>query len=75
MVGQFGAKQPSCNGQRRAGIAVVRCWHETDLPRCPQFGRYRGDSGRSRVSSAMQLVVVSFPPKLHVLHSLANTAH
>src|ERR1700722_11042177 len=18
------------------------CWHETDLPRCPQFGRYRG---------------------------------
>jgi hypothetical protein len=31
--------------------------------------------GRSRVSSAMQLVVVSFPPKLHVLRSLANTAH
>src|SRR5258708_34697748 len=49
--------------------------HETDLPRCPQFGRYRGESGRSRVSSAMQLVVVSFPPKLHVLPSLANTAH
>jgi hypothetical protein len=19
-----------------------RSWHETDLPRCPQFGRYRG---------------------------------
>jgi hypothetical protein len=53
----------------------VGFWHETDLPRCPQFGRYRGESGRSRVSSAMQLVVVSFPPKLHVLHSLANTAH
>jgi hypothetical protein len=49
--------------------------HETDLPRCPQFGRYRGEGGRSRVSSAMQLVVVSFPPKLHVLRSLANTAH
>jgi hypothetical protein len=53
----------------------VAYWHETDLPRCPQFGRYRGESGRSRVSSAMQLVVVSFPPKLHVLRSLANTAH
>jgi hypothetical protein len=21
------------------------CWHETDLPRCPQFGRYREESG------------------------------
>jgi hypothetical protein len=34
-----------------------------------------GDSGRSRVSAAMQLVVVSFPPKLHGLRSLANMAH
>src|ERR1700730_9832596 len=23
----------------------VAYWHETDLPRCPQFGRYRGESG------------------------------
>jgi hypothetical protein len=23
----------------------VACWHETDLPPCPQFGRYRGESG------------------------------
>jgi hypothetical protein len=23
----------------------VRSWHETDLSRCPQFGRYRRDSG------------------------------
>jgi hypothetical protein len=23
----------------------VCCWHETDLPRCPQFGSYRGESG------------------------------
>ena len=22
-----------------------RRWHEPDLPRCPQFGRYRGESG------------------------------
>jgi hypothetical protein len=41
----------------------------------PRCGRYRGESGRSRVSAAMQLVVVSFPPKLHVLRSLANMAH
>ena len=24
---------------------AVHTWHETDLPRCPQFGRYRGESG------------------------------
>src|SRR6266849_6976449 len=24
----------------------VACWHEPDLQRCPQFGRYRGESGR-----------------------------
>jgi ATP-dependent Clp protease ATP-binding subunit ClpA len=57
------------------GSSDVSYWHETDLPRCPQFGRYRAEIGRSRVSSAMQLVVVSFPPKRHVLRSLANTAH
>jgi hypothetical protein len=34
-----------------------------------------GEGGRSRVSSATRLIVVSFPPKLHVLRSLANTAH
>jgi hypothetical protein len=22
-----------------------RYWHKTDLPRCPRFGRYRGESG------------------------------
>ena len=26
-------------------VAHFRCWHETDLPRCPQFRRYRGESG------------------------------
>ena len=25
--------------------ADFRVWHETDLQRCPQFGRYRGESG------------------------------
>jgi len=25
----------------------VSCWHETDLRPCPQFGRYRGESGHS----------------------------
>ena len=34
-----------------------------------------GDSRRSRVSATKQLVVVSFPPKLHILRSLANMAH
>src|SRR6266850_7125168 len=24
---------------------AVHTWHETDLPRCPQFGSYRGESG------------------------------
>jgi hypothetical protein len=52
-----------------------RLWHFCDVSARPQCGRYRGESGRSRVSAAMQLVVVSFPPKLHVLRSLANMAH
>jgi hypothetical protein len=50
-------------------------WHLTDMAALADNVRCRGESGRSRVSSAMQLVVVSFPPKLHVLRSLANTAH
>jgi hypothetical protein len=25
--------------------SYFRSLHETDLPRCPQFGRYRGESG------------------------------
>src|SRR5882724_9105122 len=25
----------------------VRSWHETDLARCPQFGRDRGESGHN----------------------------
>ena len=34
----------------RAGTRFIKeahdcSWHETDLPRCPQFGRYRGESG------------------------------
>ena len=52
----------------------VRNWLFCDLSARPRCGRYRG-SGCSRVSATMQLVVVSFPPKLHVLRSLANTAH
>jgi hypothetical protein len=24
---------------------AVHTWHETDLPRCPQFSSYRGESG------------------------------
>src|ERR1700736_6186280 len=55
-----GTPTPHAAAPYRASGFVL--WHETDLPRCPQFGRYRGESGRSRVSSAMQLVVVSFPP-------------
>src|ERR1700734_716902 len=25
---------------------AVHTWHEPDQPRCPQFGRFRGESGR-----------------------------
>jgi hypothetical protein len=52
-----------------------RLWHFCDVSARPRCGRYQGESGRSRVSAAMLLVVVSFPPNLHVLRSLANMAH
>jgi hypothetical protein len=51
-------------------LAIERGWL-----RMHESGTFEGESGRSRVSSAMQLVVVSFPPKLQFLRSLANTAH
>ncbi len=53
----------------------VAKWHIAPFRCGVEFGRYRGESGPSRASTAMQLVVVSFPPKLHVLRSLANMAH
>ena len=62
--------------QRRAGtVSYCLRMARNRPPRCLQFGRYWGEGGRSCVSSAMQLVVVSFPPKLRVLRLLANMAH
>jgi hypothetical protein len=37
---------PTDNVLVSARSSDVGLWYETDLPRCPQFGRYRGESGR-----------------------------
>ena len=36
------AVSPAAAPYRASGLVL---WHETDLSRCPQFGRYRGESG------------------------------
>jgi len=38
-----------------------RFWHETDLPRCPQFGRYRGESGHGGYERRLPSLTPSGP--------------
>jgi hypothetical protein len=35
---------------QRSRLVDVSSWHFSDLPQCPQFGRYRGKAGVARIA-------------------------